>query len=221
MSRFELLLDARKALSRTVDLDDILAELFRENQDLHSFKVEVTTEFDDSNYSDYARVTMVNGRHVDCEGSYEDEEEENPLPVASQETINRAMNLAGEVRDKHSHGDYLIERSDYESDGPRQVTGIKEMICASALLGGEKIPVSVLSGCHTRWAIHHAEVHGRFSEEDEFALFTGEDKMPAALKYAEKFGPLSDNTLNYFLLTLKSDDYGYEDLQKYLELRAA
>ena len=41
--------------------------------------------------------------------------------------------------------------------------------------------------------------------------------IDVAREYAERHGPLSDKTLNYFILSLKSEDNDYEELQKYLE----
>jgi hypothetical protein len=212
-----MLRDARKALSRAIDLDDMLSALFREDPELHSFVVEVTNEYDDNNYSDYSRVTKVNGRYVDYNGDYEEENEKNPLPVVENNTIQMIVDLTESIMEKYGHGEIEISRGDYDSDKARPITGLAEMRCATALLNGEKIPVSILSKSDHTWSIHHAEVHGRYSDEDEFALFAQEGMMGLAFDYARTFGPLSEKTLNYFVLTLRAEDDDHEHLQEYLK----
>jgi len=219
MSRFDLLYDTKHALNRAVDLDDLVAALFADHPDLQSFSVEVTNEYDDNNYSDYSRVTRVNGYSVDYDGEYEDElaePDESEHPKASAAAINNIMSITGYVQEKHSYGEHNFERSVYGGRGRKSV-GQPDAICALALLNGDRVSVDVLIEAGDRWALHHADAHGRYDEADEFALFAREDAMGLALEYAKKFGPLSDKTLNYFVLSLGADDYGYEHLQEYLE----
>jgi hypothetical protein len=218
MSRFDLLYDAKNALERAVDLDDLVAALFADHPDLQSFMVEVTNEYDDNNYSDYSRVTKINGYSVDYEGEYEDEFTEPECPEsekASAAAINDVMSITDEVQEKHGHGDHEFNRGDYQSHVTK-VLDSSDMICAVSILKGDKVPVSILRDACSRWVLHHAEAHGRYSPEDEFDLFAREDMIDVAREYAERHGPLSDKTLNYFILSLKSEDPEYEQLQKYL-----
>lgn len=221
MSRFDLLHDADNALSRVVDADDMVAALFHDHPDLISFEVAVTSEYDDNNYSDYSRVVTVNGYSVDYEGEYEDEftePEESEHPKASREAIEQVMNIPEYVRDKWGHGDHDFHRDTFgKSYGTKPISERADALCAIALLSGEKVSVDTLVEAGGRWALNHAFVHGRYSPEDEFRLFAQENMMGVAMNYARVHGPLSDKTLNYFILSLKSEDYGYEQLQEYLE----
>jgi hypothetical protein len=218
MSRFELLHDTKRALERAVDLDDLVPALFADHPELQSFSVDVTNEYDDNNYSDYSRVTRVNGWSVDYDGEYDGfaEEEEISTPKASSAAINNVMSIAEYVQDKYGYGEHNFERSIYEGRVQKSVR-TPNSICAMALLNGDRVCVDVLLEACDRWTLHHADAHGRYDEADEFALFAREDAMGLALEYAKKFGPLSDKTLNYFVLSLKADDYGHEHLQEYLE----
>jgi hypothetical protein len=219
MSRFGLLHDAKMALNSTVDLDDLVSALFNDNPDLISFEVNVTNEYDDNNYSDYSRLTKINGYSVDYNGEYDEDyedEEENDLPKASQESIEQAMEIPEFVADKFGHGEHSFLREDYENSRDR-VIDKSDTLCAIALLKGEKVPVDTIANSMERWILHHAEVHGRYSSEDEYRLLAREEMMGIALAYAKKHGPLSEKTLNYFILSLKSEDWGYNHLQEYLE----
>jgi len=216
MSRFDLLHDAKYALDRAVDLEDLVAALFHDHPDLTSFQVDVTNEYDDNNYSDYSRVTTVNGIPVDYDGEYEEEEEESDLPKASQEAVERAMLLPEYVQEKWGHGEHVFDRKKYENVRGK-MTDHSDALCAIALLEGDKVPVDTLLKAMKRWVLHHADIHGRYGDEDEYLLFAREDMMAHAFQYAERHGPLTDKTLNYFILSLKSEDFGYESLQKYLE----
>jgi hypothetical protein len=223
MSRFDLLHDADNALSRVVDADDLVAALFQDHPDLISFEVSVTSEYDDNNYSDYSRVVKVNGWRIDYDGEYEEyeedeEDEESDLPKASREAIEQVMNVPEYVREKWGHGDHDFHRDVFgKSHATKPISERADALCAIALLSGERVSVDTLVEAGGRWALHHAALHGRYSPEDEFRLFAQEDMMGVAMNYARVHGPLSDKTLNYFILSLKSDDYGYEQLQEYLE----
>jgi hypothetical protein len=218
MSRFDLLHDADNALSRFVDADDLVAALFHDHPDLISFEVDVTNEYDDNNYSDYSRVVKVNGWRVDYEGEYEEDEEESDLPKASREAIGQVMNIPEYVENKWGYGEHDFHRDTFgKSHGAKRIADHAAALCAIALLSGERVPVDTLVEAGGRWALNHAFVHGRHSPEDEFRLFAREDMMGVAMNYAKAHGPLSDKTLNYFILSLKSEDHGYEYLQEYLE----
>jgi hypothetical protein len=218
MFHFDLLHDAKSALSRVVGEGDMVAALFHDHPDLISFEVAVTSEYDDNNYSDYSQVTKVNGWSVDFDGEYEEyDEEESNLPKASREAVEQVLNIPYYVRDERGHGDHNFHRDTFGKPEDKSLANKADALCAIALLSGEMVSVDTLVDAGGRWALHHAALHGRYSPEDEFRLFAREDAMGLAMNYAKAHGPLSDKTLNYFILSLKSDDYGYEQLQEYLE----
>lgn len=222
MSRFGLLYDVKNALRRAVDFDDLLVAIFSDHPDLQTLRYEVTNEYDDSNYSDYVRLSAVNGWAVDYDGEYDKDqfadadEDESEQPKASQDAVNESMKLCDFVKDKYGYGSWEFSRDDYRSESDR-VSGAANMECAFAALSGKKLPASVILEADNIWIGHYSDVHGRYSPEDEFTLLAREDMMGMALEYAQKHGPLSENTLNYFVLSLKSDDHGYDKLQEYLE----
>jgi hypothetical protein len=217
MSRFDLLCEAKSALSRAIDFDDLLCALFAEHPDLHSFEFQVTNEYDDNNYSDYSRLVEVNGRRVDCDGRYEDDEEEDgEIPNMPEEIIDDIVWLSEYIKEKHGHGDHNFVRGDYKGGGS-SFRGKANMECALAILDGRKVATSVLLEAGERWIIRHAELHGRYKKEDEFLLFAREGMMGAAMEYAKMVGHLSEKTLNYFVLTMNSESHEYDSLQEYLK----
>lgn len=220
MSRFDLLHDIKNAMERFVNLDDLLAALFADHPDLQTLTFEVTSEYDDNNYSDYSRLYDVNGWHVDYDGEFDEanEDEEHDLPKPSDVSIQAAMNLCDSVKEKYGYGTQEFERGDYDFDSrEKQLKSSPELECVVAILQRKKIPAQVVADAGCSWWSHYADVHGRYGEEDEFLLFGREGMMGEAREYAEKFGPLSEKTLNYFVLSLTSEDGDYYQLQDYLE----
>ena len=220
MSRFNLLYDVKNAMERLVNLNDLLAALFADHPDLKTLTFEVTNEYDDNNYSDYSRLYEVNGWQVDYDGEFDeaDEDEEHDLPKPSNVSIQAAMSLCEAVKEKHGYGTQEFDRDDYDFDSrEKQMKQSPELLCVVAVMQGKKVPAEVVAEAGGNWWSHYAEIYGRFSEEDEFAIFAREGMMGDARQYAEKFGPLSDKTLNYFVLSLTSEDGDYYQLQDYLE----
>lgn len=221
MSRFDLLYEIKRALERAVDLDDLLAALFADHPDLQTLEFEVTNEYDDNNYSDYTRLQSVNGLRVDYEGNYEEEDDEDgasEIPKASEGAVQEAMNLCDFVKEKHGYGSVSFERCDYDFDvARRKMKEAADLECAIAFLKGEKPSVDSVVAADSGWWSHYAEAHGRFSPEDEFKVFARDGWMGPALTYAQDYGPLSEKTLNYFILTINAEHYDYESLQEYLE----
>lgn len=218
MSRFDLLYSMKSEFERTIRSGDLIAALFADHPDLDSFQVDVTNEYDDNNYSDYSRTTKVNGWYIDYEGNYEDEEDDPETPKASAAAIEACMEIADQIKEEWGYGDHLFERSGFSSPrDPKEILSSPNLSCIISLAKGEKVPTDVLLECDARWVLRHAEMHGRFSPEDEFLLFAREGMMWQAKEYAKQVGPLSDKTLNYYVLSLKADDHEYEALQEYLE----
>lgn len=219
-SRLDLVSDIKRAMDRVVDLDDLLAALFADHPDLQTVEFEVTNEYDDNNYSDYTRLQKVNGWQVDYDGAFDTDydEESHDLPRPSQEAAWAAMNLCDYVKDKYGYGDTTFSRDDYDYEESRnKMKSGAELEVAVAVMQGRKVPVETIIAADYVWWKHYAEIHGRYSPEDEFALFAREGWMYAALEYAKEFGPLSEKTVNYFVLSSQKDDGDHEHLQEYLE----
>ena len=218
MSRFDLLYSIKSEFERTIKAGDLIAAVFADHPDLQSFEVDVTSEYDDNNYSDYARTTRVNGWYIDYEGECEDEEDDSDTPKASAAAIEACMEVAHQIREEWGYGDHTFERSGFSScRDPKEILNSPDLSCILSLAKGDKVPTDVLLECDARWVLRHAELHGRFSPEDEFRLFAREGMMWQAKEYAKKHGPLSDKTLNYYVLSLTSENHEYEALQEYLE----
>lgn len=222
MSRFDLAYSIKRALENAVDLDDLMAALFADHPELQTLEFEVTNEYDDNNYSDYTRLHKVNGWQVDYDGEYEEDEDEgavpSELPKASDEAVHQAMNLCEFVKEKHGYGGTKFKRGDYDFDeSKKRMRGGADLECALAFLKGEKPKVDSIIEAGYGWWDHYADAHGRFTPEEEFRLFAREGWMPAALTYAKGYGPLSEKTLNYFILTLNAEHDDHNSLQEYLE----
>lgn len=219
MSRFDLAYSIKRTLERAVDLDDLLAALFADHPELQTLEFEVTNEYDDNNYSDYTRLQRVNGWQVDYDGEYEGEDDDtSELPQASVEAVQEAMNLCDFVKEKYGYGDVTFNRDDYDFDeSQKRMKSSADLECAVAFLKGEKVGIEKLLEAEGGWWEHHAEAHGRFSPEDEFKVFAREGWMHSALIYAKDHGPLSEKTVNYFILTINADHDDYHALQEYLE----
>lgn len=218
MSRFDLLYSMKSEFERVVRPGDLIAAVFADHPDLESFQVDVTSEYDDNNYSDYSRTTKVNGWHIDYEGNYEDDEDDSESPKASERAVVACMEIANQIKEEWGYGDHVFDRADFSSPrDPKDILASPDLSCILSLAKGEKVPTNVLVECASQWVLRHAELHGRFSPEDEFLLFAREGMMWSAKEYAEQHGPLSEKTLNYYILTLKADDHEYEHLQEYLE----
>lgn len=218
MSRFDLLYSMKSEFERTVRASDLIAAVFADHPDLDSFQVDVTNEYDDNNYSDYARTTKVNGWHIDYDGEYDDDEEGSEAPKASDAAIEACLGVADQIKEEWCHGDHLFKRSEFSSSRDlKEFLSSPNLSCILSLSKGEKVPTDVLLECDAKWVLRHAELHGSYTEEDEFRLFAREGMMWLAKEYAKQVGPLSDKTLNYYVLTLKAEDSEYEHLQEYLE----
>lgn len=218
MSRFDLLYSMKSEFERVVRSGDLIAAIFADHPDLQSFKVDVINEYDDNNYSDYARTTNVNGWYIDYDGEYDEDEEGSEAPKASAAAIEACMGVADQIKDEWGYGDHLFKRSEFSSPrDPKEILASPNLSCILSLSKGEKVPTDVLLECDARWVLSHAELHGRFSPEDEFLLFAREGMMWHAKEYAKQVGPLFEKTLNYYVLSLKKDDHEYEHLQEYLE----
>lgn len=222
MSRFDLLYEIKHALSRAIDLDDLMAALFADHPELNKVEYSVTNEYDDNNYSDYCRLYKANGWNVDYDGEIEHEDDqdeeldESTKPSAG--AVSDAMTLSEYVQDKHGYGEHTFERSDYKLEGSeRRTKNNPSFDCAVALLNGSKLPVERVIEADGRWVVRYAKVHGRYTPEDEFKAFARDGMMGLALEYSKSFGPLSEKTLNWFVLSSHKESSDHHHLQEYLE----
>lgn len=222
MSRFELMYEIKSALENTIGLDELMVALFADHPDLTTVEYSVTNEYDDNNYSDYSRLAKVNGWQVDYDGEYEeDEDEDEPAaPKASRESIDAAMRLSDSVQGRFGYGDHAFDRADFPlNKEQKKIKGGASFDCAVALMQHKKVSMKKLFEAEGLWWLRHAEMHGKYSPEDEFTLFAREGWMGHAFMYAQKFGPLSEKTLNFFILSAKADaeNDDHRNLQEYLE----
>lgn len=222
MSRFDLLYAFRNELERTVKVGDLISALFDDHPDLETFQVDVTNEYDDNNYSDYCRLATVNGYSVDYDGEYEEEEDEEDeapsTPKASEKAVSDAMGITEYIKEEWGYGDHTFNRADFAGGRTtKEIVNSPNLSCLMGIMAGAKVSVEALSRCDDRFVLIYAENNGRFSPEDEFSIFAREGMMWAAKEYAQKHGPLSEKTLNYWVLSLKSEDHEYEHLQEYLD----
>lgn len=222
MSRFALLYDIKYALSHGIELDSLLAALFADHPDLKTVEYSVTSEYDDNNYSDYSRLQKVNGWQVDYDGNYdedyEDEEDnENNPPKASEAAVSAAMLISEFVQERFGFGDHTFSRDEFADKSDPSPGDNPQLECAIALLHSKKVPLKTLIEAGGRWVVRHAQVHGKYGPEDEFKLFAKEGMMYLALEYAKECGPLSEKTLNWFVLSSNKENPDHDHLQEYLK----
>lgn len=218
-SRFDLAYDIKRAMENVVGLDDLLAAIFADHPDLQTIEFEVTNEYDDNNYSDHTQLQSVNGWRVDYDGEFDPdyEEEHHDLPKPSQEAAWVATNLCDFVKERYGYGDVKFKRRDYDHEKSKgKMRSDAALECAVAVMKGNRLPLEKVIEAEGNWWRHYADVHGRYSPEDEFALFAREGWMGSALEYAKEFGPLSEKTVNWFVLSSNKDDGDHERLQEYL-----
>jgi len=221
MLNFDKQYSIRNVLERIVTEDDLITAVFNDISELQEFTFSKTNEYDDNNYSDYSRLTKVNGHPVNCDGEYEEDlveqDDTSERHEVSERAVDEAMNLAEFVKEKYGHGEHEFKRADYKGRSDGLVRGTANMECAVAVLNKKAVPLSTLLEAYSEWILHYADAHGRYGDDEEFALFAREDMMGMALAYAKRFGPLADKTLNYFILSVNSEDHGHDHLQEYLK----
>lgn len=221
MSRFDLLYDMKNEFERTVGPRDLISALFHDHPELENFDVSVTSEYDDNNYSDYCRVTKVNGWYVDYDGEFEeefDDQDPHEFPKPSKKAIENCMGVAEYVKSDWGYGDHTFFRKMFSKcRDMKEIVENPNLACIMAIAKGGEVPLNTLLEADQRWIVKYADVHGRYSDEDEFALFAREDMICSARNYAFAHGPLTEKTLNYFLLSLNAEEHDYRILQEYME----
>ena len=239
MLNFEKIYSVSQALKQVYGAPDMIAAVFADCPELKSFNFTVTNEYDDNNYSDYSRLTAVNGLGVDYDGDYEEildeDEEQEPGtgPMVDAATRASLRDLVGLISDHYGHSgeddsdSHLVVRDAFPSKSPWKSPSTPEIQYALAHVSGAKIEDGWFLSNESKFAAFYAEDHGRFSEDMETKLFTGIYKMEACLMYAQALrshtcrGGLPKHLEDYWMLqcTLEAKDEDKESFRKYLAQR--
>jgi hypothetical protein len=226
MLRFDKLFDIRRTLENVVSNDDLIRAVFEDIPELQEISFGVTNEYDDNNYSDYVRLTAVNGWVIDYEDEYEDgDEQTSDMPKIED------MNKVGTIRDLVQmvgkefgyNEDHKIDRAYAmrHKNVKKKKTEKAEMKYIMSHFMGKRLPENFFVRVNPKWALYHALDHGRFKPETEFKIFAREGYMRDALRYAQEIvkGPLDEKIENFFILNSEPDSQDYENLKKYLEFK--
>jgi hypothetical protein len=224
MLHFNKMYDIRRTLENFVSNDDLIRAVFDDVPELQEISFSVTNEYDDNNYSDYVRLTALNGWRLDYEDTYE-EEQDSDLPKIED------MNVVGNIRDLIEivgkdfgyNEDHKIDRAYAmrHKRSPKKRSDKAEVKYIMSHLMGKKLPENFFVRTTPKWALYHALEHGRFKPETEFKIFAREGYMFDALRYAQQIvkGPLDEKIENFFILNSQPDSEDYEQLKKYLEFK--
>ena len=224
MLHFNKLYDIRRILENVVSGDDLIRAVFEDAPELQEFTWSVTNEYDDNNYSDYVRLTAVNGWRLDYDDVYE-EEQDSDLPKIED------MNIVGTIRDLVEivgkefgyNEDHKIDRAYAmrHKNAKKKRSDRAEVKYIMSHLMGKKLPENFFVRADPKWALYHALEHGRFKPETEFKIFARDGHMFDARRYAQEIvkGPLDEKIENFFILNSQPDTPDYEDLKKYLEFK--
>ena len=224
MLHFNKMYDIRRTLENFVSNDDLIRAVFDDVPELQEISFSVTNEYDDNNYSDYVRLTALNGWRLDYDDTYE-EEQDSDLPKIED------MNVVGNIRDLIEivgkdfgyNEDQTIDRAYAmrHKRGPKKRSDKAEAKYIMSHLMGKKLPENFFVRTTPKWALYHALEHGRFKPETEFKIFAREGYMLNALRYAQEIlkGPLDEKIENFFILGSQPDSQDYEQLKKYLEFK--
>jgi len=230
MLNFEKIYEVHCALKKVYTEADMIAAVFADCPDLETFNFSVTSEYDDNNYSDSTRITAINGRPVDYEAEYDDDEGEGGFgPKVDSTTRASLRDLVELVGESFGHSDdHLIKRDVFLSKKKKSfVRGKPEIQYAIAHVSGTKIEDEWFLNNDSKYAAFYAEEHGRFSKDMEMKLFAGKGKMCDCFMYAQAIRrPLPKHLENHWTtrcvldsLHLDSTEEDSEYFRKYLAFR--
>ncbi len=230
MLNFDKQYSIRRVLERVVTEDDLIAAVFSDIPELQEFTWSKTNEYDDNNYSDYSRLTHINGYCVDYDGDYEDdftEPEESDMPrIEDANARHTIRDLVDSICDGFDHREEItISREHYL---PKVIQTVRakadqeELDYVRSYISKTTLPDKYfLKMSNPKWAIYYADDHGRFNEDLEFKIFAQEGRMHYAYLYARHIikGPLPEKIENFYVLNNSEEDK--EDLKVYLEFKQA
>lgn len=226
MLKFNKAYEIRELMRRSVKRSELISSLFEDCPDLQQIVFDYTSEYDDNNYSSYARLRSVNGHRIDYDDNYEEEDSGSELPKVSKEVVRAADELVGLVADEFGHGeDIELNREDYPPNYKGPMTGDlteAESEYLSSYLCKGQLPVKWFMKKDAKWASYYALDHGRFDEETEFKIFAKKGRMRDAYWYAFGVikGRLPEPIENFFILSSESKDTeDHEWLRRYMEFR--
>lgn len=218
--------DIRNVMRRIVSEDDIIAALFSDIPELQEFTWSVTSEYDDNNYSTYTNLTSINGRPVDYDAEYSDDEdnEESSMPlIECRQARSHILDLVQTVGENWGFGeDHKASRDDYIPKIRRRnhaKADKEEIEYVRSYMNKSTLPDKYFKNLDSpKWAVYYAGDHGKFSQELEYAIFAKEGRMWEALQYARLIkAPLCQQLENFFVLNNGEEDKKY--LQIYLEFK--
>lgn len=224
MLHFNKLYDIRRILENVVSEDDLIRAVFEDAPELQEFTWSVTNEYDDNNYSDYVRLTTVNGWRLDYDDVYEEEQDSDLPKIEDMNVVGTVRDLVEIVGKDFGYGeDQKIDRS-YAMRHKRSKKSFEDKATAKYIMShlmGKKLPENFFVRVDPKWALYHALEHGSFKPETEFKIFARNGHMFCARRYAQEIlkGPLDEKTENFFILNSQPDTPDYEDLKKYLEFK--
>lgn len=232
MLNFDKQYSIRNVLERVVTEDDLIAAVFHDIPELQEFTFSKTTEYDDNNYSDYTRLTYINGYAVDYDGDYEEEDEEydnqpNGMPkIACPRARHTVRDLVDSICDGFDHSEEITVKREEYLPSPSRRTRAKvdkeELEYVKSYMTSTTLPDKYFTKLtNPKWAIYYAQDHGRFKDDLEFNIFAKEGRMYYAYLYAKEIikGPLPEKIENFYVLNNSDEDK--DDLQRYLEFKKA
>jgi hypothetical protein len=221
MLNFDKIYEIHSALKRVYTESDMIAAVFADCPELETFNFSVTSEYDDNNYSDQIQLTAINGRPVDYDAEYEDEDEEGEYgPKVDSATRASLLDLVDLVGDSFGHSDdHLIKRGIFLSKKKKSfVRGKPEIQYAIAHVSGGKIENEWFLNNDSKYAAFYAEDHGRFSKDMEMKLFAGKNMMRCCLMYAQALRkPLPKHLENYWMTRCVLDSLHIDCTEKDVE----
>lgn len=225
MLRFSKLYDIKRSLENVVGSDDLIRAVFEDAPDLQEISFSVTNEYDDNNYSDYVRLTAVNGWTLSYDDEYEDDDvQTSDMPKLDEDKVGAIRDLIEIVgKDFGYNEDHKIDRAYAlrHKKRKRSSEDKAEMKYVLSYFMGKKLPENFFLRTSPKWAIYHALDHGRFKPDTEFKIFARDGYMIDALRYAQEIvkGPLDERIENFFILNSQPDSQDYENLKKYLKFK--
>lgn len=220
--KFNKAYEIRELVRRSVGASNLVSALFEDIPELQSIKFQYSQEYDDNNYSDYCRLTEVNGHYVDCEGDYEENHDESDLPRLSKREVLLCDELIQTVASEYGYDEHELSRSNYPPQTNR-LNGSLEKAEADYLcsyLAGTPLKKSWFFKKDAKWACYYAMDYGRFDEEVEFKIFAKKGGMVYAYWYSAHVikGRLPEPIESFFILSAEKGE-DHEWLQKYMKLR--
>lgn len=231
MLNYNKMSEIQHILKNSVSINTLIASVFEDCPDLKEFCFSCTNEYDDNNYSDYTRLTSVNGHHVDYDGEYEGDEEEGEesteKKIEDKSVIESLVNLVHDIGTEFGHGDDIVcRREDYtfRKVGKKTKGQKAEMEYICSYLTGDELDKEWFLKNDPKFACYYAQDHGAFGKDLEMILFCKQGRMYHAFLYAQAIKkPLRQEIETFFVthsvVGTKKAEEDAQWLKKYLILK--